>query len=71
MTEEQRIAERLHSLLCKLNHTDQCGWFHFPHSWEEYSHRKFLKMAQALIEMSNGETIAIIRVLDAILEVNR
>lgn len=70
MTEEQRIAERLHSLLCKLNHIDQCGWFNFTNSWEEYSHRKFLRMAQALIAQCDGDTVVIKLVLSKLLEVN-
>ena len=32
-TEDQRLADILHSKLCKLNHTDRCGWCY--ESWDE------------------------------------
>lgn len=46
---EIEIAELLHALFCKHNHTDGCGWYY--ESWDKvgYSRKKYLEKAQNLI----------------------
>lgn len=45
MSLEHRIAVELHSLLCKSNHEDQCGWYYEiknnEHNWNGYAHLSY------------------------------
>lgn len=49
---EQKLAEELHEVLCRWNHTDGCGW-HYEikdgvADWSRYDHANYLKRAKAL-----------------------
>ncbi len=48
---EYKIAEYLHEELCRLDHTDVCGWYYDKGDWSESSRKKYLKKASELIDM--------------------
>ncbi len=59
LTPAQRIAEVIHSKICRDNHTDVCGWDYG--SWDQpagrYSSRAhYLKTAQAMLAIHHDET---------------
>ena len=43
------LAERLHTILCKSNHTDQCAWG-YESDWKGWTKNRYIKLAQALTE---------------------
>lgn len=49
-TPEQKVAEYLHSYLCRWNHIDQCGWEYS--GWDNPGHarKKYLEKATYLIK---------------------
>lgn len=56
IAEAKVLAEKLHALECKWNHTDGCSWYYaekrdatgtIHHDWSEYGHRVYLKKAMA------------------------
>lgn len=66
------IAELLHAVLCKYNHTDQCAWFYETDAtpedrWMKPAHAAFLRKANDLTKTLSGVDVAtIIIVLDAL-----
>ncbi len=46
---DYELASFLHERLCTHNHTDGCGWHYDDGSWTEYSRKKYLTRARALI----------------------
>jgi hypothetical protein len=53
MTDEEKLAEALHTLLCRWNHTDGCGW-HYEirggqHDWAGSSHGPYLTKARGVM----------------------
>lgn len=71
LSPEHRLAEALHSLNCRWNHTDGCGWYYenadsYPTpTWLGYSHAEYLKKARAVIKLLPNFTV------DQIIEVAR
>ncbi len=56
LTNAQQIATLLHGRLCHSNHTDGCGWFYHENNWEAYEQNKWLKKANALLEIVDFDT---------------
>lgn len=58
---DKALAESLHEMTCRLNHTDGCGWFYeFKNKeadWEGYSHKEYLAKARKLITCCNKANI--------------
>ncbi|MCL1696325.1 hypothetical protein [Lysinibacillus sp. BPa_S21] len=50
LTEEQELAELLHSKLCTWNHTDGCAWYYHTNDWTERTHKRYLAKANKLLE---------------------
>jgi sarcosine oxidase delta subunit len=53
MTEEQILADQLHTLACRWNHTDGCSWYYeydrgTVGRWEGWTHKRWLSMAKKL-----------------------
>ncbi len=59
----QDVAELLHSIRCRANHTDQCAWGYEGNSWSSYTHQVWLDEARALIAGLDGDVDVAIRVL--------
>ena len=55
--EDIRVAEALHELLCHSNHVDQCSWEY--ESWDNLgsTRKRYLNMADALLEFTDCGTI--------------
>lgn len=47
----KQLANFLHEKTCSGNHTDQCGWYYGPNDWNDYSHKKYLKLADEVLEI--------------------
>lgn len=49
MSDNQILAEALHSAQCHWNHTDGCGWYY--ESWENpgYSKKEYLEKANNML----------------------
>lgn len=56
------IANILHKMDCRHNHTDGCGWFYFdwdkphPNGGLEYSRKEYLDKAEAYVNVNIGAT---------------
>lgn len=65
---EYVLAVRLHSKLCRWNHTDGCGWFYAvkdgKHDWSDSSHRNYLEKARKILRETELDVETIIKVLD-------
>lgn len=54
----QKLAIKLHKLLCTANHSDGCDWYYNVntrtnvHDWNGHAHKKYLKMAERVISVS-------------------
>lgn len=53
MTHEEKLADELHTMLCRHNHTDGCGW-HYEirggnHDWNGSSHEPYLIKARSVM----------------------
>lgn len=50
---DHQLAKELHSIKCRWNHTDGCGWYYEMKNkqddWTGSSHGEYLKKAQRLI----------------------
>lgn len=56
LTPEQRLADDLHTALCRSNHSDGCPWgYELPgakgEEWTRSEHKRWLTHARALIEL--------------------
>jgi hypothetical protein len=52
MTNEQKLAEKLHQLFCTYNHTDACAWQYEVGSddvWNEQAHNRWLECARLVL----------------------
>lgn len=61
LTEDQRLAEELHAMLCRWDHTEGCSWFYevsgAQKGWDGgYSHVEYLKRAQKVLKVVDAET---------------
>ena len=61
---DKKLAVVLHDLLCRGNHTDQCGWHYEQDStkssrWDHYDNARYLKKAQSVICMCEQSTIQV------------
>ncbi len=59
----QDVADLLHSILCRANHTDQCPWGYEGDDWSSRTHQVWLDEARELIAGLDGDADAAIRVL--------
>lgn len=70
--ESVAVAELLHGIICRYNHTDQCAWFYESDNtkdsrWMMPAHSSFLRKANDLLSvMSDVDTAVVIRVLDSL-----
>lgn len=59
----EQLARTLHSLLCKLDHTTQCGWYYEmvkgADNWVGDSHGRYLTKANMLIKKCDGQHIQV------------
>jgi len=62
MSEEQRLAETIHSKMCHWNHTDGCGWFY--DSWSDMhsnsSKIQYLNKAKAILQEVDLKTAELV-----------
>lgn len=70
LPEDQRLAITLHTLLCRWNHTDGCGWeyeyLQKPSGWEGpsapdwngYAHSRYLLKAQTVLKCCQRHKIS-------------
>lgn len=63
LTPEQRLADDLHTALCRSNHSDGCPWgYELPgatgEEWTRSEHNRWLTHARALIELLGFEKAA-------------
>lgn len=61
LTEEERLAEELHAMLCRWDHTEGCSWYYevsgSGKGWDSgYTHGEYLKRAQSVLEVVDAET---------------
>lgn len=63
LPENKKLAEEIHEMNCLQNHADGCSWFYEKNNetdfvdWTDYSHEKWLKKANSLLEIADYETI--------------
>lgn len=50
-TDEQYLAEFLHSKFCRYNHTDGCGFFYEGNDWNKPEHNRWLETAQDVLKI--------------------
>jgi hypothetical protein len=60
LTDAQLLADHIHSICCKYDHTDQCGYYYS--SWAkpgDYAHERsvMLKKAEKLLEFAGYDVI--------------
>lgn len=62
-TPEQQLAVTLHSMLCRHNHIDGCGWEYEYNdkeratNWGGYAHSAYLEKARKITEFCNRLSI--------------
>jgi hypothetical protein len=52
MTDEQKLAEKLHQLFCPHNHDDMCRWYYEVESdyvWNKQAHYRWLEYANLVL----------------------
>jgi hypothetical protein len=71
---DHQLARELHSMLCKWNHTDGCGWFYEIRNkqddWNGSAHGTYLKKAQKLIHTCKDEDITVEKAIEIFKMVN-
>ena len=60
--QQEILAEELHALLCRYNHTDQCAWDH-ELGWNQYTHQTYVNLASQLIGREGGDVLAVLDVV--------
>ena len=69
MSREQLLADILHSLFCKWDHTEGCAWFYeMPkgqHDWSGHAHSRYLNTAHKVVAYCDERNISI----DAVAEI--
>lgn len=59
------LADIIHTVTCKSNHTDHCDWYDDKGDWSCYSRKKAISMATKIADISNiSDAIAIISLLE-------
>jgi hypothetical protein len=62
LSDEQKLAEFIHSKTCSGNHTDFCGWFY--ESWDKLGQNStrgsYLKKARAILEEVDLKTAELV-----------
>lgn len=71
LSDDARLAEELHSMQCRWNHTDGCGWFYEVHKdvvdWNGHSHSRWLTKAREVMrELPDMSVDEILRVASVI-----
>ncbi len=56
------LAEELHALLCRYDHTDQCTWDYEP-GWEQYTHQMYVNLASQLVAREGGDVLAVLHLV--------
>lgn len=51
LTNEEYLAEWLHSKYCSHNHTDGCGW-EYERNWDGTQHKEYLKKSKNILALS-------------------
>lgn len=69
------LACKLHSTMCRANHTDGCGWYYEMkndlHDWTGHAHKRYLDRSVKAIEVArqhNLDPTALVDIIDAIKE---
>lgn len=61
MAPDEQLAVTLHSMLCRQNHTDGCGWhYHIKgnvHDWATSDHHGYLQKARVVLQFCNKHSI--------------
>jgi hypothetical protein len=72
LPKNQKLAIKLHKTLCHCNHTDCCSWYYefvedIAHNWEDYAHKKYLKMADDMLNVTDNvdEIMALVDCINA------
>lgn len=65
------LAAKLHELLCRENHTDGCDWYYGSFDDPLWSHKRFLKMAKALVNDTNKNPEKLVPLIDAMIKVGK
>jgi len=60
--QQEILAEELHALLCRYNHTDQCTW-DYELGWDQYTHQAYVNLASQLIGREGGDVLAVLHVV--------
>ena len=64
LTPDEKVAEVLHSVLCKMNHTDQCSWDY--ESWKSPGSKRQYFLTKSKKLLSNLKSISTEDVIDSI-----
>jgi hypothetical protein len=56
LSEDKKLAETLHKMLCTCNHTDGCGWY-YDKDWNQAEHKHWLEKAQKLLAITDTNTM--------------
>lgn len=67
--EIQKIAEGLHKILCRWNHTDGCDWEYGGWSNPLWSHKKHYTKARMLFDLYKGDLEAVYKAIDAFMAI--
>lgn len=69
------LACKLHSTMCRSNHTDACGWYYEMkndlHDWTGHAHKRYLDRSVKAIEVASRHKIepsVLIDIIEAIKE---
>lgn len=63
LPENKKLAEQIHEMKCRGNHTDGCSWFYEKDcetglmDWTRYAHETWLKKANSLLKIAEYDTI--------------
>jgi hypothetical protein len=67
------LACKLHSTMCRSNHTDACGWYYEiksdVHDWTGYAHKSYLERAVKAIDIARSKNVdptVIIDIIEAV-----
>lgn len=64
LSDDERLAIVLHSILCRSNHTDGCSWFYEfknqMHQWDTGTHSSYLRKSQKLIEVAKEKNMNVV-----------
>lgn len=71
LSDDARLAEELHSMQCRWNHTDGCSWFYEVNksvvNWHGHAHASWLQKARNVMrelpDMSVDEILRVASVL--------